>query len=91
MADSGETGAIENLAMTVRANWSCLIEPTGAGAAGEGEEFGAELLTQHGLSQAQRVQQAGALTEPSAEAAAGSSDCVTASNRLNNMAKVAFN
>ena len=57
MAEAGETGAMKSFASVARAGWNCLIEELGIGAAGAGEETGAEPLTQHGLSQAQRLQQ----------------------------------
>jgi hypothetical protein len=57
MAETGETGAMKSFASIARAGWNCLIEAPGTGAAGAGEETGAEPLTQHGLSQAQRLQQ----------------------------------
>jgi len=56
MAEAGETGAMQSFASIARAGWNCLIEELGIGAAGAGEEAGAEPLTQHGLSQAQRLQ-----------------------------------
>jgi len=66
-----------------------LVEAPVTGAAGTGAELGAELLTQHGLSQTHRLQQDAGCVLPSAFA--GSTDCVTASNKLNKMANVAFN
>ena len=77
-----------SFAIIARAGWNCLIEELGIGAAGAGEEAGAEPLTQHGLSQAQRLQHDAAECP---RAFAGSPDCVTASNRLNKMANAAFN
>jgi hypothetical protein len=56
MAEASETGAMKSFASIARAGWNCLIEELGMGAAGAGEEAGAEPLTQHGLSQAQRLQ-----------------------------------
>jgi hypothetical protein len=84
-----EIGATDNLETIARAKWSCLIEAFGTGAAGVGGEVGAELLTQHGLSQAQRLQQDAESAWP--PAFTGSTGGVTASNRLNKMANVAFN
>jgi hypothetical protein len=89
MAEAVGTGATKSFASIARAGWNCLIEALGTGAAGAGEEVGAEPLTQHGLSQTQRLQQDAACAWPSA--LAGSTDCVTASNKLNKMANVAFN
>jgi hypothetical protein len=66
-----------------------LVEALGTGAAGAGVDVGAEPLTQHGLSQTQRLQQDAGCAWPSAFA--GSTDCVTASNKLNKIANVAFN
>jgi len=66
-----------------------LIDPFGAGTTGAGDWIGVELLTQHELSHAQRTQHdASVVWTP---ALAGSTDCVTDSNRLNKMANVAFN
>jgi len=87
--ESAETGAGENLATIARANWNCLIEAFGTGVAGAGGEVGAELFTQQGLSQEQRLQQDCGCACLSA--IADSPHCVTASNKLNRMAKVAFN
>jgi hypothetical protein len=89
MAEPGERGAIKTLAMVCNAGWTCLVDALGTGAAGAGAEVGAELFTQHGLSQTQRLQQ-----DPDgvcASARAGSTDGVTASKRLNKMANAAFN
>jgi|SRR6266853_3722268 len=88
-AEAGESGVTKGLATICKAGWSCLVEALGTGAAGAGEETGAEPLTQHGLSQTQRLQQDADCVWPSAFA--GSTDCVTASNKLNKMANVAFN
>jgi hypothetical protein len=75
--------------MTAKTPWTCLSEAVDAGATGWDGEVGAGLFTQHGLSQAQRVQQdAGAAWLP---AMAGNTGCMTASNKLKRMANVAFN
>ena len=89
IAEAGKCGAIKSFASIARAGWTCLIDELGIGAAGAGAEVGAEPLTQHELSQTQRLQQDAGCACPSAFA--GSTDCVTASKRLNKMAKVAFN
>jgi hypothetical protein len=89
MAKADESGVTKSLATICRAGWSCLVEALGTGATGAGAEAGAELFTQHGLSQTQRLQQDAGRVWPSAFV--GSTDCVTASNKLNKMANVAFN
>ena len=89
ISEADESGVTKVLATNCKAGCSCLVEALGTGAAGTGEEVGAELFTQHGLSQTQRLQQDADCAWPSAFA--GSTDCVTASNKLNKMANVAFN
>lgn len=88
MAKAGECGATKSLATICKAGWTCLVEELGTDAAGAGAEVGAEPFTQHGLWQAQRLQHDAGCAGPSAFA--GSTDCVTASNRLNKMTNAAF-
>jgi hypothetical protein len=58
IGETDETDGRDSLATSANTNWTCLIDPLGTGAAG-GEGAGAELLTQHELSQAQRAQHEG--------------------------------
>jgi hypothetical protein len=89
IAEASESGAAIFLATICKTGWSCLLEALGTGVAGAGLGVGAELFTQHGLSQTQRLQQDAGCPVPSTFA--GSTECVTASKRLNKMANVAFN
>lgn len=87
--ESEEKGAADNFAAIARTNWTCLMDAFGTGAVGVDGATGAELLTQHGLSQAHRLQHDCASV--CASTFTGSTHGVTASNKLNKIANVGFN
>src|SRR5437588_11865336 len=86
LGEGETTGEIARVA-TASAHWDCLRETVGAGAAGSGAELEVGAATQQGAPQAQREQQGRLFA---IAALPGRTLCVSTSNTLNKMAKVAL-